>query len=158
MTVPPGVDRRMAVDDLREVLADHDQVDAGVRPGAGLVARQRAALGLLDVELQRGRLARLDGAGVVEPHELEGLGLADLRALGAAAAVDPPSRHHERAGDRRCDGTPLHRPEDRGSSSTAGEGVVGVRRHVGPDLQDDLIVAAQRDVGHRTGRTRRPLT
>ena len=55
-------DGRMLVDQVREVLADEDQVDARVRAGAGLELRQHGAVGLLDRERDAHRLPGDDGA------------------------------------------------------------------------------------------------
>ena len=66
-----GRDRRVPVDHRAQVVADEDQVHAGVRPAAALVARERLAVGLLDRERDGRRLAGLDRGRRLEVRELE---------------------------------------------------------------------------------------
>src|SRR5439155_12488533 len=49
---PVGADGRVIVDDRAEIATYDDQVHTGVRPGAGAIARQRCARGLVDRERQ----------------------------------------------------------------------------------------------------------
>ena len=74
-------DRRMLVDDVREVVADDDQVHAGVRSGAGPVLGQRLAGRLLHGERDRRRAARGTGLRARKPPSVKTLAGATVGAV-----------------------------------------------------------------------------
>ena len=81
------------MDDVLQVVADDDQVHAGVRSAAGLVARQRGAARHADRERDRRRLAGHDRPARLKAAQREHASRGDLRHADAAAGARAAAGH-----------------------------------------------------------------